>query len=140
MLSSTAKGREVRGYYIKMEKVLKAYLKAKAESMQQLLVARAAAEARLQLENQRLIEDRAAAESAQEALAQELEKHRAKTYEPVPKLDNVYITKEGSELHSDRHKIGKTLDPEKRKKKFDTACARGTEVLHARRGALRGAA
>ncbi len=129
MMAGTAKGREVRGYYIKMEKVMKAYFKDK-------MIAHAAAESRMQLENQRMVEERAAAEAAQQAaearLAEELEKQKQRVYVPVPTHDHVYVTKEASELHSDRHKVGKALDPKTRVSAFNTGSARSVQELHRR--------
>jgi prophage antirepressor-like protein len=54
------------------------------------------------------------AEEAQQLVAakdDELKFYKAKTYEEVPRNDSVYIAKEASELHSDRHKIGKSINP-----------------------------
>ncbi len=136
MMAGTAKGREVRSYYIKMEKVMKAYFKDK-------MTAHAASEARLQLE---LADERASAEAARAAadaakaiadaekaaLAEELEKHQAKTYEPVPKVDNVYIFKEVAEMSNARHKIGKAFDPVKRRDQLNTGSAQGIVERHRR--------
>lgn len=115
MVSSTAKGREVRGYYIKMEKVLKAYMKEK-------LAERTASETRLLME-------KAEAESK---LAAELEKQTQRKYVSVPQVDNAYVTKEAAELGTDSHKIGKTLNTSTREKTFNTGSARGVKMLHSR--------
>lgn len=136
MMSNTAKAREARGYYIKMEKVLKQYLKEQAESLQRQLVLRSASEARLIEEKSTIAAEKAQIEAekveAEKRLALELGKQKQRAYVPVPKLDNVYVMKEAAELHSDRHKIGKALDTKKRTSSFNTGSARGVQMLHVR--------
>jgi phage anti-repressor protein len=136
MLSNTSRAREVRTYYIKMEKVLKAYLKESAEQLHRQLMEKAASESRLLQENRRMLKEKAVVEAekaeAEASLAAELEKQKQRAYVPVPQLDNVYVIKETSELHSDRHKIGKALNPKTRVATFNTGSARGVQELHRR--------
>lgn len=56
----------------------------------------------------------------------------SKTYEEVPKFDHIYVCKEASELHSDRHKVGKSIDPKKREAQFNTGSAKGVKMIYTR--------
>lgn len=62
----------------------------------------------------------------------ELHRFRTKVYDEVPKLDNVYINKERSELAGDAHKIGKAFDEKKRSSQFNTGSAQGSRMIHVR--------
>ena len=115
MLANTAKGKEVRGYYIKMEKVLKAYLREK-------LAERTASEARLLMEKA----------EAEARLEEELEKQKERKYVEVPKVDSTYVAIQGAEVKTGRHKVGKTLDKKSRESNFGTANARGMKMIHVR--------
>jgi len=50
-------------------------------------------------------------EVSESKLKIELQQFRAKTYEEVPKLDRIYLCREASQLHVDRHKLGKPWTP-----------------------------
>lgn len=107
-LMKTAKAVEIRGCYIKMEKVLKQYLKERADV------------------------SHAEKELAEQKLAEATERQKQREYTPVPTPDIVYIMKEASELHSDRHKIGKAMNTKKRVACFNTGSARGVQIVHER--------
>ena len=62
----------------------------------------------------------------------ELSRLREKTYEEVPKFETIYIFKAASELHTDRHKIGKTIDVGKRESQLNTSLAQGGRIIYAR--------
>ena len=62
----------------------------------------------------------------------ELERIKTKTYEEVPKLDNVYIHKSAAELASDAHKVGKALSDKKREAQLNTALAQGGKMIYVR--------
>ncbi|PNH01553.1 hypothetical protein TSOC_012551 [Tetrabaena socialis] len=73
---------------------------------------------------------------AEEAIAlaaakeEELLKIRTKIYEELPKLDNVYVSKEVAELASDAHKVGKAIDPKKREAQLNTGSAQGSRMIY----------
>jgi hypothetical protein len=69
---------------------------------------------------------------AKDANEVELERFREKTYEPAPLLDNVYIAKEASQLNTDKHKIGMTIDGRKREATFNTGSADGVHIVYTR--------
>ena len=78
-----------------------------------------------------------AAKEAEAAIAlaakdAELARFRAKTYELVSRLEKVYIAKEASQLDSDKHKIGKTIDDTKRESTFNTGSADGVRMVYVR--------
>jgi prophage antirepressor-like protein len=84
----------------------------------------------IQDEKAKVIEENAKiAEERNEAERQLLEL-KAKTYEEIPKLDHIYICKEASELHSDRHKVGKSINPTKREAQFNTGSAQGVQMIY----------
>ncbi len=62
----------------------------------------------------------------------ELERARTKTYEEIPKMDNVYINKEASQVGTDVHKIGKAINPKVREATFNTASAQGCRMIYTR--------
>ena len=132
MLSNTVKGKEVRLYYIRMEKVMKVYLR------DQVMMGESAVR-----EHQRALEAAILKmeEQASEVVAREAEvaekdaelrRIRTKVYEELPKLDHVYINKEAAELASDAHKIGKAIDAKKRESQFNTGSAQGSRMIYKR--------
>ncbi|PNG99449.1 hypothetical protein TSOC_014773 [Tetrabaena socialis] len=66
------------------------------------------------------------------AKEEELSRFKAKTYDEVPKDDNVYICKEASELNTDRHKIGKAIDTKRRESQLNTGSAQGSKIIYER--------
>jgi hypothetical protein len=48
-------------------------------------------------------------------------------------FDHLYIVKDLSETSTDVHKVGKALDPDKRKKQLSTGSARGIVQVYKRR-------
>lgn len=60
----------------------------------------------------------------------ELEHFRGKRYEDAPKTDKVYIMKEASQLGTDIHKIGKSVDETKREAQLNTGSADGTKCVY----------
>ncbi|PNH10518.1 hypothetical protein TSOC_002742 [Tetrabaena socialis] len=125
MLSNTTKGKEVRTYYIRMEKVLKAFMK---EQLAQANVVMN--ESRLLIEESKKEAEEATALAA--AKEEELAHYKAKTYEEAYKGDKIYISKEMAELHSNRHKIGKAVDTKKRESSLNTGSAQGTKIIYKR--------
>ena len=62
----------------------------------------------------------------------ELQRLKTKTYEEVPKLDHVYISKEVAELSSQTHKIGKAIDTKRRESQLNTGSAQGSRIIYER--------
>lgn len=73
-----------------------------------------------------------AALAAAAAKEEELSRFKAKTYDEVSKQDYIYISKEAAELHSDRHKIGRTIDVKKREAQHNTPSAQGVKMIYSR--------
>ena len=63
-------------------------------------------------------------------LAMEQMRKVGKVYEKLPCFDTVYIMKEASELSSDAHKIGKSINPKCRERVFNTGSARGVRCIY----------
>ncbi|KAJ3066941.1 hypothetical protein HK102_007528, partial [Quaeritorhiza haematococci] len=71
-------------------------------------------------------------------LREEEQKHReelevrikTKKYKAVARDEFVYIMKESSELHNNKHKIGKTINISNRKSNFQTSHASKVEIVH----------
>ncbi|PNH02084.1 hypothetical protein TSOC_011967 [Tetrabaena socialis] len=133
MAANTDKGRRVREYYISMEEILFQYTSRKAneerEHLTKLVDESKQAAAAKEVELRSEVEAARALTAVKEA---ELSRLKAKTYDEVPKDDNVYICKEASELSTDRHKIGKTIDPKKRESQLNTGSAQGSQLIYTR--------
>ncbi|PNH01652.1 hypothetical protein TSOC_012439 [Tetrabaena socialis] len=158
MAANTEKGRRVREYYISMEGVLFEYTRQTAvkdrekflatieESKKEAKVFKALAaakeeELRKEADEAKVhaaakeVELRKEAEEAKALAAikeEELSRFKAKTYDEVPKDDNVYICKEASELNTDRHKIGKAVDTKRRESQLNTGSAQGSKIIYER--------
>lgn len=57
---------------------------------------------------------------------------RPLTFQEAPRLDNIYIMKEAAELVSDVHKIGRSVNPERRERTFNTGSAHGVRCMYKR--------
>ena len=102
--------------------VAKVVKEIREAAARQLLEAREA-------EARQLLEAReAAARQLLEAKETELHRYR-KTFDPVPREEIVYVNKEVSELSSDRHKIGITIDEKKRQCSLNTGSAQGSKMI-----------
>ncbi|KAG2490430.1 hypothetical protein HYH03_011066 [Edaphochlamys debaryana] len=62
---------------------------------------------------------------------EELARVREKTYDEVAKKEYVYILKQAAS-DSDRHKIGKSVDPKRRESQLNAASAQGYKVIYKR--------
>lgn len=71
-----------------------------------------------------------AQKEALQARQEELDRLKEKTFEMVPRYESVYIHKAAAELGSDRHKIGKSLDPRRRESQLNTSLAQGGKILY----------
>ncbi|PNH01613.1 hypothetical protein TSOC_012493 [Tetrabaena socialis] len=127
--ANTEKGRRVREYYISMEEILFEYTRRNAVKERERFTS--------------TIEKANALTAAKEAeLAKIRTTLRTKIYEEIPKLDNVYVNKEVSELASDAHKVGKAIDPKKREvraqarsrseSQLNTGSAQGSRMIYKR--------
>ncbi|PNH02597.1 hypothetical protein TSOC_011421 [Tetrabaena socialis] len=129
MAANTDKGRRVREYYISMEEILYEYTRHKAVKDCDRLIA-TIEEAKKEAEKSKKEAEEAKALAA--AREEELSRFKAKTYDEVPKDDNVYICKEASELNTDRHKIGKAVDTKRRESQLNTGSAQGSKIIYER--------
>ncbi|PNH12536.1 hypothetical protein TSOC_000505 [Tetrabaena socialis] len=133
MSANTEKGRRVREYYIGMEEILFEYTRRNAVKERERFNA-TIEEAKKEAEEAKKEAKREAEESSALVAAKdaELSRFKAKTYDEVPKDDHVYICKEASELNTDRHKIGKTIDTKKRESQLNTGSAQGSKIIYER--------
>jgi hypothetical protein len=67
-----------------------------------------------------------------EAAEAELVHLKTKTYEEIPKMDNVYVCKEAAQVGTDVHKIGKAINPKVREATFNTGSAQGCRMIYTR--------
>jgi hypothetical protein len=56
----------------------------------------------------------------------------SKTYEELPRLDNAYIHKDASQLGTDNHKLGKTVDDKSRESGLNTSLVAGGKMIYVR--------
>ena len=118
MVANTDKSRRIRDYYIAMEEVMFEYTKRKMEESQIVM--------------EQAIADKVRMTQQIEAAEAELVHLKTKTYEEIPKLDNVYVCKEAAQVGTDVHKIGKAINPKVREATFNTGSAQGVRMIYTR--------
>jgi hypothetical protein len=125
MVANTDKSRRIRDYYIAMEEVMFEYTKRKIVqsqvAMQQALA-----------DKDRMMQHIEAKDRQIEAAEAELVHLKTKTYEEIPKMDNVYVCKEAAQVGTDVHKIGKAINPKVREATFNTGSAQGCHMIYTR--------
>jgi hypothetical protein len=122
MMAETAQGRKVREYYLQLEMTMYKYFMQRQE--------------RIAKDNERIAKDN---EQIANDLRRELveanahlEKVKERSYQEVQKTDTIYICKEQSELATDVHKIGRTINPKRREAQFNTGSAQGCKMIYER--------
>ncbi|PNH03000.1 hypothetical protein TSOC_010985 [Tetrabaena socialis] len=136
MAANTDKGRRVREYYISMEGILFEYTRCNAVKERERFNATIEeANMEVQMSKKEAEKSKKEAEEAKAIAAikeEELSRFKARTYDEVPKDDNVYIRKEASELNTDRHKIGRSFDTKRRESQLNTGSAQGSKIIYER--------
>lgn len=112
MLADTQPSRQIRKYYITMERITMQHIKQC-------------------LDDQKAISTNALAlMEEQKALVQAKDAELRKLHQPyieVLQLEHVYINKASSEMHRNAHKLGMAVDEKRREAQLNTAHANGTK-------------